>query len=60
MKKKKKIIYGSPSVRVNRVILEKGLASAVVISASARLLDWEIGETQGDDIDEGGDIYLTY
>ena len=60
MKTQKKLQYDSPIVRVIQVVLEGGLAETVIISASARLLDWETGETQGDDIDEGGDIYLTY
>ena len=60
MKKQKKVNYESPSQQVNQVELENGLAQTVIISTSARLLDWEEGETQGDDPDEGGDVYLIY
>ena len=52
--------YETPSVSGIRVMLEESLAQAVAISVSARLIDWEEGETLGDDPDEGGDVYLTY
>ena len=60
MKTQKKVSYESPLVMVSQVALEEGLAQTVMISASARLLDWEEGDLLGDDDDEGGDIYLTY
>ena len=60
MKKQEKEKYDPPSMRIILVELEGGLAETVVISASARLLDWEEGGVQGDDLEEGGDIYLTF
>ena len=60
MKKQKKEKYEPPTVRIIQVVLESGLAETVIISASARLLDWEDGGELGGISEEGGDIYLTF
>ena len=60
MEKMKKVNYESPSQHVTQVELEKSLTQTVIVSTSVRLLDWEEGEKQGDDPEEGGDVYLIY
>ena len=57
---KTQIGYEPPMVKVIGVELEESLAQAAVVSVGVSLQDWEDGGVLGDDLGEGGDIYLIY
>ena len=53
-----KMNYTPPTLRIYKVVMEESVAQTAVVSVEPRLYDWEDGGTIGDELQEGGDIYL--